>query len=133
MAGDTGPYNEEGWFSPRLFRSADLEGNDGGNSSVVGIQAAGISPIGYDAEGETPQDLLELITNQKDEQLPQIATAEQALVEIGILQTQIEICSFNCKTAQQALQQQKLVATAPALQPTLKLSKPDKSVDERAT
>jgi hypothetical protein len=88
MAGDTDPCNEVGWFSPRLFRSADLEGNDGGSSSVVGIQAAGISPIGYDAEGETPQDLLELTTNQKDEQLPQIATAEQAMVEISILQTQ---------------------------------------------
>jgi hypothetical protein len=97
MAGDTDPCNEVGWFSPRLFRIADLERNDGGNSSVVGIQAAGISPIGYDAEGETPQDLLELTTNQKEERLPQMATAEQALAQIGILQTQIHVCSFNCK------------------------------------
>jgi hypothetical protein len=97
MAGDTDPCNEVGWFSPRLFRSADLEGNDGRNSSVIGIQTAGISPIGYDAEVETPQDFLELTTNQKDEQLPQIATAEQATAEIGISQTQIQICSVNCK------------------------------------
>jgi Retrotransposon gag protein len=51
--------------------------------------------------------------------------AEEAMAEIGNMQTQIQHLQLQLQTAQHALQQQRPVAATPAAQPALKLSQPD--------
>jgi hypothetical protein len=61
-----------------------------------------------------------------DDQPPQEATAEEAMAEIGTMQSQIQNLHLQLQTAQHALPQQQPVAATPAPQPTLKLSQFDK-------
>jgi hypothetical protein len=61
-----------------------------------------------------------------DDQPLQEVTAEEAMAEIGNMQTQIQNLQLQLQTAQQAMLQQQPVAAIPAPQPTLKLSQPDK-------